>query len=89
MSDEITFLHGEPELVLDAGRWKMRNGSTVEVSAVLMLHPVGPHGRINFEVWVGRCLCHNARMTWNLNGRYAARGEHEFDIVERADDDAA
>ena len=68
-------------LQLNLGRWRMRNGNAVEITAKLNLVAQGPHGKFPFACWQGHCVLCGDKFTWNLDGRYAAVGENPFDIV--------
>jgi len=66
------------------GIWRMRNARIVEIEKRLTLACKGPDGPFFHDVWAGHCLCCNSKFTWEIDGRYAAIGEHEFDLVEKA-----
>jgi hypothetical protein len=68
---------------LGIGRWRQRNGNLAEIAAKVTLRAKGPGGEFPFDVWQGRCLHCNSKMTWNLDGRWAGVGEHPFDLVAK------
>jgi hypothetical protein len=72
---------------LSPGLWRRRDGGVVEITHKLSLPCTGPHGRFVHEVWAGRCLCCNAKCTWELDGRYAAVGTHDFDLIAKEPND--
>jgi hypothetical protein len=67
---------------ISRGLWRQRDGNLAEVERRLTLTAKGPHGEFNFDVWQGRCLHCNSKLSWMLDGRYAAVGTHAFDLME-------
>ena len=82
MSAQLKLAFDEP--LIGVGFWRLRNGNTVEIVKRLTLHCAGPNGKFLYDVWAGHCLCCHAKFTWHLDGRYAAVGSHDFDIVGAA-----
>lgn len=73
------------KLELHPGCWKMRNGHVAEISRAIPLTFNDALGKPQiFPVWFGKCLDCSEHKTWNINGTYAANGEHANDIVGNA-----